>query len=198
MKWCEGPSASHLQTSLSDCKLTMFDIEPRYICWGWVVWSWWWAVAGWPSPCNQPGAGQQIFKAERQLGTRPSPCPGPRHSNTPAPDLDRPPGYLKPVMMVLSLSLLKSNVVPDNISAFLVKSVFILLMFYSSEDCVLRISSHHCFKIVGLSQETRPHSNCYCLEFHFYFYFHRHRHWFQSRQAQKIRWKCWDVIASIS
>ena len=58
-------------------------------------------------------------------------------------------------------------------------------MCYSSEDCVLRISSHHCFKIVGLSQETRPHSNCYCLEFHFYFYFHRHRHWFQSRQPPR-------------
>ena len=50
---------------------------------------------------------------------------------------------------------------------------------------MLRISSHHCFKIVGLSQETRPHSNCYCLEFHFYFYFHRHRHWFQSRQPPR-------------
>ena len=49
----------------------------------------------------------------------------------------------------------------------------------------MRISSHHCFKIVGLSQETRPHSNCYCLEFHFYFYFHRHRHWFQSRQPPR-------------
>ena len=50
---------------------------------------------------------------------------------------------------------------------------------------MLRISSHHCLKIVGLSQETRPHSNCYCLEFHFYFYFHRHRHWFQSRQPPR-------------